>query len=102
VLRFLTVVALLTAMVTQQQMQPPTFRSSRELLTIDASIRDSADQPITDLTPADFTVRIDGQIRRVITARLFGGRDQPLTNQSDPIPRFSRVVMLYPDASSCS
>jgi VWFA-related protein len=96
VLRFLTLVALLSAVVSQQQAQLPTFRSSRELLTVDASIRDSAGRPITDLTPADFTVRIDGQIRRVATAHLFGARDQPVTNQSDPIPRFSRAVDAAP------
>jgi hypothetical protein len=46
-----------------QQAPAPTFRSGRDILTIDAAVRDKDGRPVTDLQPSDFVVTIDGQPR---------------------------------------
>ena len=52
----------------QSSAQPPRFQSSVEVTSLDVSVVDDKGKPITDLTPADFTVRIDGNRRKVTTA----------------------------------
>jgi VWFA-related protein len=72
-----------------------TFRSGRELLTIDASVRAANGKPITDLQASDFTVRIDGQPREVFTARLYAPPSPASAadaNATLPSSRFVRVV----------
>ncbi len=62
--------------------QGPTFRSSVELTTLDVTVVDSNGLPLTDLRPADFTVRIDGKTRRVVRAEWV-----PLTRPAtSPLP----------------
>jgi VWFA-related protein len=68
----LIVLAAACAVEAQQPAERPTFRSGRELLLIEASVRDKAGSPVTDLQPSDFTVRVDGRERQVVTSRLFG------------------------------
>lgn len=58
---------------TPPQRAVDTFRSGREILTIETTVRDAAGKPIADLQAADFTVRIDGETRTVLTAHRFGG-----------------------------
>src|SRR4029077_4746672 len=62
----LLVAAPLAASAGQQDL--PRFRSSVELTSIDAGVYDDRGHPITDLTPADFAVRVDGASRRVVSA----------------------------------
>src|SRR4051812_9089633 len=50
--------------------QTPTFRSGVELVTVDVGVIDQTGKPVDDLRPPDFTVKIDGQVRRVVTAHL--------------------------------
>ncbi|HMD33478.1 MAG TPA: VWA domain-containing protein [Vicinamibacterales bacterium] len=50
------------------QDQPPRFTTGVEVTSLDVSVVDGSGKPITDLKPADFTVRIDGNSRRVTTA----------------------------------
>ena len=53
----------------QQQPPPkPSFQSSVEVTSLDVTVVDDRGKPITNLTPADFAVRIDGNPRRVVTA----------------------------------
>ncbi len=53
----------------QQQPPPkPSFQSSVEVTSLDVTVVDDRGKPITNLTPADFNVRIDGNARRVVTA----------------------------------
>jgi VWFA-related protein len=52
----------------QQQQQPPRFQSSVEVTPVDVTVVDGHGQPIRDLAPSDFTVRIDGNQRRVVSA----------------------------------
>jgi VWFA-related protein len=65
-LRFaLVVVAGGTALA---QEQPPRFKSTVEVTSIDVTVIDDRGKPIQNLTPADFNVRVDGRDRRVVTA----------------------------------
>lgn len=85
-----------------QQRPIETFRSGREVLTIDTSVRDADGRPLTDLKPADFVVRIDGQSRAVLTARMFGTDAGRVTNDGRvmtdvaPIPRFTSTAEASP------
>ena len=69
----LTVVAAVfmeTAAGTQQQQQPPAFRSGVELVSVDVQVVDKRGQPITGLKPEQFEVTIDGRRRQVVSAQL--------------------------------
>ena len=55
---------------TDAQAQQPTFRTGVDVITVDVGAIDSRGQPVTDLHAPEFTVKIDGQPRRVITADL--------------------------------
>jgi VWFA-related protein len=90
------ILAATSAAPSSQQAQPPTFRSSRDVLTIEAAIRDGRGQPVVDLRPDDFTVTIDGEPRRVLDAQLFGHDAGRLTAPVTPIPRFTRAADATP------
>jgi VWFA-related protein len=59
--------------------QPPRFQSSVEVTSIDATVVDDRGHPVLNLQPRDFTVRVDGQARRVISAEWV-----PLTSPEGP------------------
>ena len=44
----------------QQPPPKPSFQSSVEVTSLDVTVVDDRGKPITNLTPADFNVRIDG------------------------------------------
>lgn len=71
-------------LATGQSSDRQTFRSGREILTIEASVRGADGMPLTDLRPSDFTVRVDGQPRAVLAARRFGA-DTAARLDSNPI-----------------
>jgi VWFA-related protein len=52
----------------QQPPPKPSFQSSVEVTSLDVTVVDDRGKPITNLAPADFAVRIDGNPRRVVTA----------------------------------
>ena len=52
----------------QQPAQPPRFQASVEVTAIDVTVVDDRGKPVSGLTPADFSVRIDGSPRRVVSA----------------------------------
>src|SRR5262245_17993632 len=54
----------------QQDPQQPTFRTGVDVITVDVGAVDGRGQPVTDLHAPEFTVKIDGQVRRVVTADL--------------------------------
>ena len=56
--------------VPQQEppIQGPTFRTGVELVTVDVGVSDERGRPVTDLLPPDFVVKIDGELRRVVSA----------------------------------
>jgi VWFA-related protein len=57
---------------TPQQPEPPikgpTFRTGVDLVTVDVAVSDERGRPVTDLLPPDFVVKIDGDVRRVVSA----------------------------------
>ena len=65
--------------------EPPRFRSSVDVTSLDVSVVDGAGTPIVNLTPADFVVRIDGSTRRVVTAEWVAER--PSGNAPPPASR---------------
>src|SRR5215510_4912663 len=70
VLRLLAIAALVTAQSPPREDQAPqTFRSSVDLVTIQASVRDRRGRPLRGLTPTDFEVRDNGQLRPVLSLR---------------------------------
>src|SRR5437588_9154221 len=48
--------------------QPPRFQSSVDVTPVDVTVVNDRGQPVRDLAPADFSVRIEGSLRRVVTA----------------------------------
>ena len=50
--------------------QQPTFRTGVDLVTVDVAVVDSRGNPVEDLRAPDFAVKIDGQMRRVVSAEL--------------------------------
>lgn len=55
----------------------PTFRSALDVVTINASVRDRRGKLVTGLTPEDFEIRDNGQLRRVLSLR--SDRESPIT-----------------------
>src|SRR5207302_2824409 len=58
----------LSASVTAQAQDRPRFRSGVEVTSIDVTVVDDRGRPIANLKPAEFTVRVDGVPRRVVSA----------------------------------
>ncbi len=63
------VAALVATVQGSAQQQPPRFTTSVEVTSVDATVVDDRGRPITGLGPDDFSVRIDGTQRRVLTAQ---------------------------------
>jgi VWFA-related protein len=59
----------LASVLHAQDGQTPNFRAGVEALPIDVVVLDDRGQPIRDLIAADFTIRIDGRARRVISTQ---------------------------------
>ena len=62
-----------------QQPGQPVFRSSVELTSIDLGVVDSKGEVVTDPKPEEFSVRVDGSARRVVSAEWIGleTKEQP-------------------------
>ena len=90
------VIACAGSTASSQQSPVPTFKSGLELLTVEATVRDGAGRPVTDLQPSDFVVSIDGQPRRVLNARIFGSDDVRVAKAGTPVPRFARAADAAP------
>ena len=72
--------------------QQPTFRAGVDVLTVDVVALDSNGRPVTDLSASDFTVRIDGQPRRVVSSDL--------VRLDAETPGASATLTLTPSATS--
>jgi VWFA-related protein len=72
---FVTLLIVCPAGLTARAGQPPqdqpqqTFRSSVDLVTIQASVRDHRGRPLKGLTPGDFEIRDNGQVRPILSLR---------------------------------
>src|SRR5690242_15355143 len=78
----LALAGLMATATTAQQPSQPVFRSSVELTSIDIGVVDDRGRPVSDLRPGDFTVRVDGSERRVISADWVGLE----TKEAPPAP----------------
>jgi Ca-activated chloride channel family protein len=56
---------------------PPKFRSSLDMVTIQASVRDTRGRTLTGLQAGDFEVRDNGELRRVVSLR--SDRQSPIS-----------------------
>ena len=65
----------LQAQAPQPPTQQPVFRAGIELVTVDVTALDSNGRQVTDLTPADFQVEIDGDRRQVTAAEYVRSAD---------------------------
>jgi VWFA-related protein len=66
----------------QQQPPPappavPAFRSGVEALPIDVTVLNGRGEPVRDLIASDFTVRLDGKPRRVVSAQWIASASDP-------------------------
>ena len=74
-----TCVQVAAAASAQELPQPTraTFRSALDVVTIHASVRDRQGKLVTGLTPDDFEIRDNGQLRRVLSLR--SDRESPIS-----------------------
>jgi len=78
------------------QADQPTFRTGVDVITVDVGAVDSRGQPVTDLHAPEFTVKIDGQPRRVITADLVKYNYTPDNGGTRrPAPKRQEFETLY-------
>ena len=85
----------------------PQFRSGVEVTSVDVTVVDGNGRPIADLEPGDFTVRVDGVPRRIVSAEwvpqtpMAPGRSSapssPGASNSKPIPDTGRLVLIVID-----
>ena len=87
---------------------PPVFRSGVEVMEVDVTVVDGRGMPVRDLRAPEFTVTVDGQPRRVVSAEFIGessGPKQPapqrdpwVSNNTDRRP--GRLIMLVIDRNN--
>ena len=53
-----------------EPIQGPTFRTGVDLIAVDVAVVDGRGRPVEDLRAPEFEVKIDGEIRRVVSAEL--------------------------------
>jgi VWFA-related protein len=54
----------------QEPIQGPTFRTGVDLIAVDVAVVDDRGRPVEDLRAPEFEVKIDGEVRRVVSAEL--------------------------------
>lgn len=69
VLLFAGVVTLDAQAPPQAPPQGPTFRAGVDVISLDVAVVDSQGRPVPDLLAAEFSVRVDGQPRRVVSVQ---------------------------------
>ncbi|HLG60186.1 MAG TPA: VWA domain-containing protein [Vicinamibacterales bacterium] len=55
---------------TSDPLQGPTFRTGIDLVAVDVAVVDRNGRPVEDLRAAEFSVKVDGEVRRVVSAEL--------------------------------
>lgn len=89
--------------------QAPVFRSGVEVMEVDVTVVDAKGMPVRDLRAPEFTVSIDGQPRRVISAEYIAAssapanepakpRDPYVSNNTDRRP--GRLIMIVIDRNN--
>jgi VWFA-related protein len=89
--------------------QAPVFRSGVEVMEVDVTVVDAKGMPVRDLRVPDFTVTVDNQPRRVISAEFISAsytsspesakpRDPYVSNNTDRRP--GRLIMVVVDRNN--
>jgi VWFA-related protein len=92
-----------------QSDQVPVFRSGVEVMEVDVTVVDGKGMPVRDLRAPEFTVTVDGQPRRVVSAEFISDsgatpgappaeRDPYVSNNTDR--RTGRLIMLAIDRNN--
>ena len=93
-----------------QAAQAPVFRSGVEVMEVDVTVVDGKGTPVRDLRVPEFTVTVDGQPRRVVSAEFISDtaapgaptpppeRDPYVSNNTDRRP--GRLIMLVVDRNN--
>src|SRR5687768_14699628 len=91
-----------------QSDQAPVFRSGVEVMEVDVTVVDAKGMPVRDLRVPEFTVTVDGQPRRVISAEFISEsltpsaelkpRDPYVSNNTDRRP--GRLIILVIDRNN--
>ncbi len=99
-----------TCLTYAQTGQAPVFRSGVEVMEVDVTVVDSKGMPVRDLRAPEFTVTVDGQPRRVVSAEFISDsqapgertpppeRDPYVSNNTDRRP--GRLIMLVIDRNN--
>ncbi|HET9468497.1 MAG TPA: VWA domain-containing protein, partial [Vicinamibacterales bacterium] len=98
-----------TRVALAQTDQVPVFRSGVEVMEVDVTVVDSRGAPVRDLRAPEFTVTVDGQPRRVISAEFIADsstsagepaapRDPYVSNNTDRRP--GRLIMIVIDRNN--
>ena len=94
------------ALAAAQAPSQPTFRAATELIAIDATVVNDRGEPVDDLTAADFTLTVDGQPRRIVSAQFIkqappgpvptlAGRKLPFSTNETAVG--SRLILIVFD-----
>jgi VWFA-related protein len=105
----LSIVGLGVSTLQAQSDQAPVFRSGIEVMEVDVTVVDSKGMPVRDLRAPEFTVTVDGQPRRIISAEFISERttakgeperprDPYVSNNTDRRP--GRLIMLVVDRNN--
>jgi len=70
----------------QPQQQTPVFRGGVEALPIDVTVIDGRGEPVRDLIASDFTVRLDGKSRRILSAQWIASAGDAKSPAAAPLP----------------
>ncbi|MFN7917742.1 MAG: VWA domain-containing protein [Vicinamibacterales bacterium] len=91
-----------------QQPPTPVFRSSVDLTSVDVLVVDDKGNVVSDLRPDEFTVRVDGDQRRVVSAEWIGLETKETAPPPPPPEGYSgnenatggRLVMIVVDQAN--
>src|SRR5438105_12409866 len=65
-----SLLSVLSVFVFAQDATPPVFRSGVDLLEVDVNIVDGGGRPIASLRTPEFSVKVDGQDRKVVSSEF--------------------------------
>src|SRR5262245_4041398 len=54
----------------QTPQTPTTFRTGTDVVAVDVSVVDPSGRPVSDLAATDFTLKVDGSVRRIRSAEF--------------------------------
>jgi VWFA-related protein len=80
------VIAVATAPGAAQEPPRPVFPADVELASIDVTVVDANGAPVRDLRPEDFTLTVEGQPRRVVSAEFVAQSGEATVADAPPVP----------------